>query len=100
MKVVAARVVTSDGRVITPTSNVVQVTKKATGFYEIQIAGISNINFTTHIALATVLGSDGSGAETSMTGSSPNSRVTVATTDANGTRVDNLFSFVVYDPTP
>lgn len=100
MKVVAAGVVTSDGRVITPNSNVVQVTKKATGFYEIQIAGVSNINFTTHIALATALGSDGSGAETSVTGSSPNSRVTVATTDANGTRVDNLFSFVVYDPTP
>jgi hypothetical protein len=100
MKVVAAGVVTSDGRVITPNSNVVQVTKKATGFYEIQIAGVSNINFSSHIALATALGSDGIGAETSVTGSSPNSRVTVATTDANGTRVDNFFSFVVYDPTP
>jgi hypothetical protein len=39
MKVVAAGVVTSDGRVITPNSNVARVTKTAAGFYEIEIAG-------------------------------------------------------------
>jgi hypothetical protein len=50
--------------------------------------------------LATAIGSNGRVAQTSVTGRSPNSKVTAAITDANGTRVDNLFSFVVYDPTP
>ena len=61
---------------------------------------VTNINFTSHIALATAIGSNGRVAQTSVTGRSPNSKVTAAITDANGTRVDNLFSFVVYDPTP
>jgi hypothetical protein len=97
IKVVAAGHVREDGRVNTSNSNVVGVTKSFTGFYVIEIAGIPNFNFATHVAIATATGSDGRVAQTSSVGGG---KLTVAIRDMDGNFVDEDFSFVVYDPTP